>query len=77
MKMYKIDKTLSEYRADNNIFMILCSGKNSKDKAYTLSVDYPYRVNADKVVLSVAQSLYDTQSSVIGVSTSQNNSIID
>lgn len=75
--MCKIDKTISKYRTDNNIFMILCSGQNSKDKAYKLSADYPYRANADKVVLSVAQSLYDTQSSVIGVSTSQNNSIID
>lgn len=43
-------------------------GQNSKDKAYKLSADYPYRANANKVVLSVAQSLYDTQSSVIGVS---------
>ncbi|CAH1725498.1 unnamed protein product [Aphis gossypii] len=44
------------------------TGQNTKDKAYILSANYPYRANADKVVLSVAQSLYDTQSSVIGVS---------
>jgi hypothetical protein len=49
--------------------MILLSGQNSKDKAYKLSADYPYRANAIKVVLSVAQSLYDAQSPVIGVST--------
>lgn len=34
---------------------------NSKDKAYKLSVNYPFRPNAVKVVLSVAQTLY-TQS---------------
>uniref|UniRef100_A0A2H8TZF4 Apolipophorin n=1 Tax=Melanaphis sacchari TaxID=742174 RepID=A0A2H8TZF4_9HEMI len=44
------------------------TGQNSKDKAYKLSADYPYRANAVKVVLSVAQSLYDTQSSIIDVS---------
>ncbi|XP_026815483.1 apolipophorins [Rhopalosiphum maidis] len=43
-------------------------GQNSKDKAYKLSADYPYRANAIKVVLSVAQSLYDAQSPIIGVS---------
>lgn len=53
----------------NIIFIILCSGKNAKDKAYKLSSEYPFRANAVKVVLSFAHTLYNTQNVVIDVST--------
>jgi hypothetical protein len=43
-------------------------GKNSKDKAYKLSADYPFRPNAVKVVFSIAKSLYSTQESIFSVS---------
>lgn len=39
------------------IFIILYLGKDSKDKAYKLSADYPFRTNAVKAVLSIAQSV--------------------
>lgn len=41
----------------------LCLGQNSKDKAYKLSAEYPFRPNSVKAVLSIANTLY-TQSSL-------------
>lgn len=37
-------------------------GQNSKDKAYKLSADYPFRANAIKVVVSASQNLHPQNS---------------
>ncbi|VVC28237.1 Vitellinogen, open beta-sheet,von Willebrand factor, type D domain,Lipid transport protein, N- [Cinara cedri] len=39
-------------------------GKNSKDKAYKLSGEYPFRPNAVKAVLAVTQTVYTTDSTL-------------
>lgn len=42
--------------------IILCLGRNSKDKAYKLSAEYPFRPDSVKAVLSIANTLYNQRS---------------